>query len=131
MQVSFAQFVADLETGELFRSGKLRHITRNPFHLLELLLENSGRMVSYAAIGRRLWPDVTVDELHNIKQAAMSLRRALGTEAYLLQCLRGRGYRLMVEVTNLGPSNSTSPIPNSANEADSGVSSPTEKLAVP
>jgi DNA-binding winged helix-turn-helix (wHTH) protein len=102
MRIQFAdKFVADLETGELFRHGKLRHLQDKPFRLLELLLVRPARLASYSDIEGYLWPDVNVDKRHGIKEAAQKLRLALGADAQCLQCLRGRGYRLMVSAQTL------------------------------
>ena len=105
MKIQFAgKFVADLETGELHRSGRRRRLQDKPFRLLELLLARPRRLASYNAIERYLWPDVTVDARHGIKEAAQKLRRALGGDARFLECLRGRGYRLMTDTTAPGGS---------------------------
>jgi DNA-binding winged helix-turn-helix (wHTH) protein len=97
MKVRFAEeFVADLETGELFRNGKRRRLQDKPFRFLELLLTRPRQLVRYDEMGRHLWPDVNVDAKHGIKVAALKVRQALGDDAHRLQCLRGRGYRLMV-----------------------------------
>ena len=102
MRIQFAdKFVADLDTGELFRNGKLRRLQDKPFRLLELLLARPARLANYDDIGRHLWPDVNVDKRHGIKEAAQKVRHALGADAYRLQCLRGRGYRLMVSALTL------------------------------
>jgi DNA-binding winged helix-turn-helix (wHTH) protein len=99
MKIQFAdKFVADLDTGELFRNGKLRRLQDKPFRLLELLLARPARLASYDDIGRHLWPDVNVDRRHGIKEAAQKVRHALGADARRLQCLRGRGYRLTTDV---------------------------------
>ena len=66
-------------------------------------------MVSYSEIERHLWPDVNVDTRHGIKEAAQKMRMALGSDAYRLQCLRGRGYRLMAAAMTILEETSTSP----------------------
>jgi DNA-binding winged helix-turn-helix (wHTH) protein len=102
MRIQFeGRFVADLETGELFRDGKLQRLQDKPFRLLELLLARPARLASYGDIERHLWPDVNVDKRHGIKEAAQKVRQALGRDACCLQCLRGRGYRLMVSAVSL------------------------------
>jgi DNA-binding winged helix-turn-helix (wHTH) protein len=108
MRIRFGErFVADLETGELFRNGRLQHLQEKPFRLLELLLLRPARLASYSEIQRYLWPDVYVDARHGIKQAAQKVRHALGPDAHRLQCLRGRGYRLMAPAMTLCEATST------------------------
>lgn len=102
MKIRFGEtFVADLDTGELFRNGRLRRLQDKPFRFLELLLTRPARLASYGEIEHHLWPDVNVDARHGIKQAAQKVRHALGSDAHRLQCLRGRGYRLKVATTPL------------------------------
>jgi DNA-binding winged helix-turn-helix (wHTH) protein len=102
MRVRFGErFVADLETGELFRDGRLQRLQDKPFRLLELLLSRPSRLARYDEIECHLWPDVKVEARHGIKEAAQKVRHSLGADARRLQCLRGRGYRLMVSVLPL------------------------------
>jgi DNA-binding winged helix-turn-helix (wHTH) protein len=116
MRIQFAdKFVADLDTGELFKNGKLRRLQDKPFRLLELLLTRPARLASYGDIERHLWPDVNVDKRHGIKEAAQKVRRALGSDARCLQCLRGRGYRLMVSALTL-PEEIDCALPRAASE---------------
>ncbi|HEY6290503.1 MAG TPA: winged helix-turn-helix domain-containing protein [Terriglobia bacterium] len=100
MRVQFdRRFVADLDTGELFRNGRLRRLQDKPFRFLELLLSRPRQLVKYHEIAGFLWPDVKVDTRHGVKEAAQKVRQALGSRARRLQCLRGRGYRLMMDIT--------------------------------
>ena len=115
MKIQFAdKFVADLDTGELFKNGRLRRLQDKPFRLLELLLTRPARLARYGDIECHLWPDVNVDKRHGIKEAAQKVRRALGTDAHRLQCLRGRGYRLMVSALAL-PEEMDCSLPKAAN----------------
>ncbi len=102
MRVRFADgFVADLESGELLRNGRLQHLQDKPFRLLELLLSKPSRLARYDEIQRHLWPDVNVEARNGIKEAARKVRTALGSDAHRLQCLRGRGYRLMAAAVTI------------------------------
>jgi len=97
MKIQFAgKFVADLDTGELFRHGRLRRLQDKPFRLLQLLLARPQCLVPYHEIEQQLWPNVNVDARHGIKVVAQKMRAALGADGRRLQCLRGRGYRLML-----------------------------------
>ena len=116
MRIQFAErFVADLEAGELFRNGRLRPLQDLPFRFLELLLARPGRVVTYDEIGQSLWHDVNVNRRDGIKEAAQKLRRALGADASRLECLRGRGYRLMASVIVLHDQDSPAPFRTSGN----------------
>ena len=103
MRVQFdGRFIADFEAEEVFRNGRVRRLQHKPFRLLELLLSRPRQLVKYQEIARFLWPDARIDTSHNLKEAAQKLRRALGARGRQLQCLRGRGYRLMVDITEPG-----------------------------
>lgn len=127
MRVRFGErFVADLETGELFRNGRLQHLQDKPFRLLELLLARPSRLAPYDEIERHLWPDVNVETRHGIKEAAQKMRKALGSDAYRLQCLRGRGYRLMAATVTVleDPPDSWVAVPPSTVQKSQDISDP-------
>ena len=60
---SFDQFQVDLTSGELMRSGVRVPIQGQPFHVLRLLLEAEGKVVTREELRQVLWPEDTfVDE---------------------------------------------------------------------
>ena len=62
----FGIFEADLNSGELRRSGLKLKLTGQPFQVLEMLLECPGEVVTRDELQKRLWPDTFVDIDHNL-----------------------------------------------------------------
>jgi DNA-binding winged helix-turn-helix (wHTH) protein len=54
--VRFGVFEVDLEAGELRKSGIKVALQEQPFHVLTLLLEKPGKLVSREEIQQKLWP---------------------------------------------------------------------------
>jgi DNA-binding winged helix-turn-helix (wHTH) protein len=60
--VKFGIFEADLEAGELRKSGVRFKLPGEPFQVLQILLEHPGEVVSREELQKQLWPDnVVVD----------------------------------------------------------------------
>ncbi len=97
--VRFAEFQADLQTGELFRGKQKIRLQEKPFQILRALIECPGQLVSNEELRRRLWSsNVFVDFDRGLKTAISKLRRALGDSAAhprLVETLPRRGYRLV------------------------------------
>ncbi|HEV2424908.1 MAG TPA: winged helix-turn-helix domain-containing protein [Terriglobia bacterium] len=97
--VRFAEFQADLQTGELFRGKQKIRLQEKPFQILRALIECPGQMVSNEELRRRLWSNnVFVDFDRGLKTAISKLRRALGDSAAhprLVETLPRRGYRFV------------------------------------
>ncbi len=79
-RVQFGIFEADLEAGELRRSGVRVRLQSQPFKLLAALLEQPGEVVSRESLQQlELWgADTTVDFDHSLGIAVNKLREALG-----------------------------------------------------
>lgn len=100
-KVRFADFEADLTTGELERFGKRVPVQRKPFQILELLLRSSGELVTREEIYESVWPDVHVDQQRCLNVAIRKLRAALAGSApgrKLVETIGSRGYRLAAPV---------------------------------
>ncbi|MGO8759061.1 MAG: winged helix-turn-helix domain-containing protein [Terracidiphilus sp.] len=101
-RVRFGIFEADLEAGELRRSGVRVHLQSQPFKLLAALLEHPGEVVSRETLQRELWgADTTVDFDHSLGIAVNKLREALGDSAdnpRFVETLAKRGYRFLAPV---------------------------------
>src|SRR5258706_13362452 len=106
-------FEIDLNSGELWLAGTADGGAKNllreqPFQVLRILVEASGKIVTREEIKKRLWPnDTLVDSDHNLNVAIGILRRALGDSAdspKYIQTLARRGYRLLVAAEWLEPS---------------------------
>jgi DNA-binding winged helix-turn-helix (wHTH) protein len=95
--VRFGTFEVDLQAGELWKSGRKRKLTGQPFLVLAMLLERPGQMVTREELQRRLWPDTFVDVEHSLNAAINKIREALNDSAespHFVETLPRRGYRL-------------------------------------
>jgi Tol biopolymer transport system component/DNA-binding winged helix-turn-helix (wHTH) protein len=114
-KLQFGLFEADLETGELRRSGVKIRLQSQPFKLLAALLEQPGAVVSKESLHQLLWgADTTVDFDHSLGIAVNKLREALGDSAEnprFVETLAKRGYRFISPVKILGPELPERPAP--------------------
>ena len=104
----FDRFTLDLARGALLTSGGAELPLRpKSFALLQLLVENAGRLLDRDAIMGAVWPDVfVIDE--SISQCVRDIRRALGDEAQrLLRTVPRRGYLFDAEVSRAGSAAAT------------------------
>ena len=117
-RVQFGIFEADLQSGELRRSGVRVRLQGQPFKLLAALLQQPGEVLSREALQQRLWdPDTTVDFDHSLGIAVNKLREALGDHAEnprFVETLAKRGYRFIAPVTILDPQPAPKPAPQIA-----------------
>jgi DNA-binding winged helix-turn-helix (wHTH) protein len=98
---SFGVFEVNLAAGELRKNGTRIHLQEQPFHLLVLLLEGSGDVITREEIIKKLWdPDTFVDFDKSVNTAVNKVREALGDSATTpryVETVR-RGYRFLVPV---------------------------------
>jgi predicted ATPase/class 3 adenylate cyclase/DNA-binding winged helix-turn-helix (wHTH) protein len=105
----FDRFTLDLDRGTLLTSGGAELPLRpKAFALLQLFVENAGRLLDRDTIMQAIWPDVFVTD-DSITQCVGDIRRALGDEAqHLLRTVPRRGY-LFAE---LSPAEPATPVPD-------------------
>lgn len=125
-RVRFGAFELDLKSGELCpassKESKNRIVlARQPFHLLLMMVEREGAMVTREEIQRRFWPNDTIVEFdHSINVAIGKLRKALGDSAekpQYIATVASRGYRLLapvewIAVAENSPSEQLRQLPN-------------------
>jgi TolB-like protein/Tfp pilus assembly protein PilF len=107
--VRFGTFEVDLESRELRKHGLYIRLEEKPFQILELLLEQAGRVVSRRALREKLWPDTHVGYDQNLNTAINKLRELLGDSAQssrFIETLPRLGYRFIAPVANLAGSSS-------------------------
>ncbi len=102
-RVRFGLFEANLETGELHKSGLRVRIQAQPFRILRMLLERPGEIVTREEIQQRLWGNhVIVDFDHSLGTAINKIRDALSDSAEnprFIETLARRGYRFIAPVS--------------------------------
>jgi DNA-binding winged helix-turn-helix (wHTH) protein/tetratricopeptide (TPR) repeat protein len=107
----FGAFDVDLRSGELYKHGIRLKLQDQPFHVLALLLEHPGEVVSREELRQKLWPaDTFVDFDTSLNSAIKKLRDALGDSAEeprFIETLPRRGYRFIAAVENGTPLAST------------------------
>jgi cholera toxin transcriptional activator len=101
----FGVFELDLAAGELRKNGTRLRLQDQPFHVLGLLLERAGDVVTREELRQKLWPaDTFVDFDHCLNTAVNKLRETLGDSASsprYIETLARRGYRFIAPVQNI------------------------------
>jgi cholera toxin transcriptional activator len=78
----FGVFEADSATGELRKSGIRLRLQDQPFHVLLMLVQRRGQLVSREDLRQDLWPaDTFVDFDHGLNTIINRLREVLGDSA--------------------------------------------------
>jgi TolB-like protein/Tfp pilus assembly protein PilF len=100
--VRFGEFEVDLRAGEL-RKGNIKvKLQKQPFQILEILLEHVGEVVSREELRERIWPaDTFVDFDQGLSNAIKRLREALSDSAEkprFIETIPRRGYRFIGSV---------------------------------
>jgi DNA-binding winged helix-turn-helix (wHTH) protein len=97
--VRFAEYQADLRSGELLRQGQRLKLQEKPFQVLAALLAKPGELVTREELRQSLWPaDTFVDFEHGLNTAVNKVREALRDSASnprFIETLPRRGYRFI------------------------------------
>jgi len=97
--IRFDVFELDVRAGELRKNGVRIKLQDQPLHILEVLLERRGDVVTRDELQQRLWPsDTFVDFEHGLYNAIKRVREALGDCAEkprFIETLSKRGYRFI------------------------------------
>ncbi len=100
--VRFGVFEIDLQAAELKKHGIRLKLQDQPFHILSLLLERPGELVTREELRQKLWSaDTFVDFDRNLNKAMNKLRIALCDSAEsprFIETLHRRGYRFIAPV---------------------------------
>ena len=107
--VRFGVFEVDLQEGELRRAGLRLKLGPQPFHVLQVMLERPGEVVTRDELRERLWPANTfVDYELALKKCVNRIREALGDSAdspRFVETVPRRGYRFIASVEEVGVTN--------------------------
>jgi TolB-like protein/DNA-binding winged helix-turn-helix (wHTH) protein/Tfp pilus assembly protein PilF len=105
--VRFGLFEVDLETCELRKNGLRIKLQDQPLHILRVLIERPGEIVSREELRHRLWqPDTFVDFDHSLNTAMMRLREVLGDSSEnprFIETVPRKGYRFVAPVHQVRP----------------------------
>src|SRR5262249_16668023 len=98
----FGAYEADLDSGELRKSGVRLRLQEQPFQVLVVLVERPGEVVTRDELRQRLWPaDTFVDFDHSLNSVINKLREALSDSAAnprFIETLARRGYLFLAPV---------------------------------
>src|SRR6267378_522217 len=101
----FGVFEVDVRSGELRKHGARIKLQEQPFHLLTVLLQRPGEVVTREELRNQNWPaDTFVDFDNSLNTAINKLREALGDSAdnpRFIETLPRRGYRFIAQVTGV------------------------------
>jgi Tol biopolymer transport system component/DNA-binding winged helix-turn-helix (wHTH) protein len=107
IHIKFGLFTADLNSGELSKSGHRVKLQSLPFKVLTILLQHPGEVVTREELHVRAWgADVNVDFEQALGSAIKKIREALGDSAdspRFIETLARRGYRFIAPVSPLTP----------------------------
>ena len=95
----FGPFCLDPQERMLLRDGKHVPLTPKAYETLEVLVQNSGRLVEKEELMRTIWPDSFVEEgglTRNISVLRKVLFNSTGEPS--IQTIPRRGYRLIAKV---------------------------------
>jgi len=99
----FRVFEVDVRARELRKQGVRIKLQEQPFHILTVLLQRPGEVVTREELRSQNWPaDTFVDFDNSLNTAINRLREALGDSAHsprFIEILPRRGYRLIAPVT--------------------------------
>lgn len=102
----FDDYEVDLRAGELYKAGQKIRLQVQPFHVLAILLERPGEVVTREELQKRLWPaDTFVDFDHSLNTAVKKLRQALSDDkkkVRFVETLPKRGYRFVGKIEQFG-----------------------------
>src|SRR6266853_3334043 len=101
----FGTFEVDVRSGELRKQGVRVKLQEQPFHVLTVLLQRPGEVVTREELRNQHWTaDTFVDFDNSLNTAINKLREALGDSAddpRFIETLPRRGYRLIAPVTGV------------------------------
>jgi len=98
-RIRFDVFEVDLQARQLSRSGNKVKLQDLPFGILNMLLEEPGRLVTREELRQKLWPkDTFVDFEAGLNTAIRKLRNALGDDTQrprFVETVPRHGYRFI------------------------------------
>lgn len=98
IQYKFGDFLLDTQSGFLFKDQEIVPLNQRSFKVLELLVKNTGCLVTKKDFMETVWKDCYVVE-GNLTVAINGLRKILHQEdKFFIETFSGRGYRFIGEV---------------------------------
>src|SRR5438552_11174913 len=102
----FGVFEVDVRAGEVNKQGARIKLQERPFHVLAVLLQRPGEVVTREELRSQNWPaDTFVDFDNSLNTAINKVREALGDSANnprFIETLPRRGYRFIGPINHSG-----------------------------
>jgi TolB-like protein/DNA-binding winged helix-turn-helix (wHTH) protein/Tfp pilus assembly protein PilF len=103
----FGIFETDLEAEELRKRGLRVRLPQQAFKVLQVLIENPGKVIGRDELQRLLWPaDTFVEFDHGLNNSISRLRDILddsSTSPRFIETIPRKGYRFIAPVETVGP----------------------------
>ena len=116
--IRFAEFEVDLTSRRLHKRDRPVRLQKQPFRILEALLERPGELVTREELQARLWPeDTRVDFDQGLGSAVRKLREALNdhaTNPRFVETVSRRGFRFIAPAQREMDSTSANAAPKRA-----------------
>ena len=93
----FDDFVLDARGRHLAKNGNVIKLTAKSFDLLQLLVQNHGKIVPREEILQKVWPEEYVED-SNVNVQVATLRKIFGTSKDFIQTVSKRGYCFTAKV---------------------------------
>lgn len=93
----FDDFVLDTRGRHLAKNGNAIKLTAKSFDLLQLLVQNHGKIVGREEILQKVWPEEYVED-SNVNVQVATLRRIFGNSKDFIQTVSKRGYCFTAKV---------------------------------
>lgn len=90
----YKELSIDVERHQVSDGGRKVELTRKEFELLRYLLENKGIVLSRDQLLERIWGYDYAGETRTVDVHIRTLRQKLGESGYLIETVRGVGYRI-------------------------------------
>jgi len=91
------ELTVDTTAGVVTVSGSKVELTRTEFALLELLIRNQGKLLSYSEIYQKVWEYQFGPNSKNLAVYISYIRSKIGVAGSLIENVRGTGYRMRIE----------------------------------
>jgi TolB-like protein/Tfp pilus assembly protein PilF len=93
----FDDFVLDAQRRHLTKNGSVVKLTAKSFDLLQLLVQNHGKIVPREEILQKVWPEEYVED-SNVNVQVATLRKIFGSTKDFIQTVSKRGYCFTAKV---------------------------------
>ena len=114
-KIRFGDFEVDFESRELSKYGHRLYLQSQPFQVLKVLLENSGKIISREELQQKVWPDGTFVDFQNaLNHDVNRIREALSDTTehpQYIETIPRTGYRFIHPIEPIDSKSETLTVP--------------------